>query len=162
MGVPHFRMLAGFGLADRVEMAGEAIARGLDRIHAAALVFVDRFFDGRHIRGVDFCLCAIAAGWVWAASRNAEVMSRLAHVGLSFVTRDIVLLIFSGLAVGHLVGFLNPHLRTFRGFVLLVSALVWLIIGAFNTWAVTTGGVTYLIASLVAFMAIIYLQRSRG
>lgn len=145
----------------RLEMAGERIAMGIDAVYVACLSFVDRFFDGRDIRGVDFCLCAISAGWVWAASRNPDVMGRLAYAGLSFVSRDIVLALFAALAIGHLIGFLNPHFRTFRGVVLLVSAFVWLIIGAFNTWAVTTGGITYLVASFVAFIAIVHLQRTR-
>lgn len=160
MSIQH-RSIVAAGGAVIVEMAHRKAARLIDRLYAAALAFVDRFFDGHDIRGVDFCLCAISAGWVWAASRNPDVMGRLAYAGLSFFSRDVVLGIFAALAVGHLVGFLNPHFRTFRGVVLLVSAFVWLIIGAFNTWAVTTGGITYLVASFVAFIAIVHLQRTR-
>ena len=148
-------------LSDRLEMAGETFAQGVDHVLAACLAFVDRFFDSRHIRGVDFCLCVISAGWVWSVARNPDVMGRLAYAGLSFFSRDVVLMLFASLAIGHLVGFLNPHFRTFRVLVLLVSAFVWVVIGAFMAWAVTTGGATYLVCGFVAVISIVHLERSR-
>ena len=147
---------------DAAAAFGGGIASAIDRVIAWCLAFVDEFFDTRRIRGVDLCLCLIAAGWVWAVSNNPDVMGRLAYAGLSFVTQQALIGIFALLTAGHLIGFLNPEARTFRVIVLMLAGWIWVVIGSFMTWAVTTGGVTYLVAGFVAVIAAIHLERGRA
>ena len=138
------------------------IARAFDGLISRGLAFVDEFFETRRIRGVDLCLCLISAGWVWAVSNNPDVMGRLAYAGLSFVTSQAVIGVFALLTACHLIGFLNPEARTFRVIVLLFAGWIWVVVGSFMTWAVTTGGATYLVAGFVAVIAAIHLERGRA
>lgn len=133
----------------------------LDRAVMSCLAFVTAFFDHSRIKGVDFCLCAISAGWVWAITNNPDVMHRLAYAGLSFLQQQFVVAILAMLAIGHLIGFLRPEAVTWRIIVLFVAGFVWIVIGGFMTWAVTTGGITYLVAGFVAWISTVHLERQR-
>ncbi|WP_155905051.1 hypothetical protein [Methylopila sp. M107] len=142
-------------------IARGAIARTLDALVLWSVSFVHSFFDHRQIRGVDFGLMVISAGWVWAITFNPEVMGRLALVGVSFLTQQAMVGLFAGLAICHLVAYLQPEARTFRSLVLWFGGSVWLLIGSFMARAVTTGGPTYLVVGFVAWISVIHLYRQR-
>ncbi|WP_020185931.1 hypothetical protein [Methylopila sp. 73B] len=152
--------MSDFVIIHTLNYGRSTVARFLDSALTWALRFIDSFFAAPGIRGVDLGLSLIAGGWVWSIAHNPVTMERLTYAGLSFMTRQASVGVFALLAVVHLISYLNPHARFWRVFWLGVSSWVWAVIGSFMAWAVTTGGVTYLVVGFVAFIGAIYVERS--